>query len=175
MDENHSFQFNNWPKVGCNLSPLLANAFLSDLHLVQEYKRLDAPKLNQNEITSITWADDLFILSQSHLGLQKFILEYARSWGLVVSMNKTRCVIFSKGKTKYENLTPFMYDHRVISYESFYKYLGVETTDNCKFRSANEERVLKARRAIFTIRQAITTTRNVSVNLAMKLFDMNPR
>ena len=161
-------------KQGCNLSPLLANIFLSDLHLVLENKHMDAPKLNRNEITSITWADDLLILSQSHLGLQNCILaleEYARSWGLVVSMKKTRCVIFSKGKTKYENLTPFIYNHRIIPYESFYKYLGVEISDNCEFRLAKEERVLKAKKAIFTIRQALTTSGNVSVNLAMKLFD----
>ena len=30
---------------------------------------------------------------------------------------------------------------------------------------------MKARQAIFTIRQALTTSGNVSVNLAMKLFD----
>ena len=161
-------------KQGCNLSPLLANIFLSDLHLVLEYKHVDAPKLNRNEINSITWADGLLILSQSHLGLQRCILaleEYARSWGLVVSLKKARCVIFSKGKTKYETLTPLIYNHRIIPYERFYKYLGVEITDNCEFRLAKEERVLKARKAVFTIRQALTTSGNVSVNLAMKLFD----
>ena len=86
-------------------------------------------------------------------------------------MKKTRYVISSRCKTRYENLRPFIYNDRIIPYESFYKYLGVEITDNCEFRLAKEERILKTRKPIFTIRQTLTTSGSVSVNLAMKPFD----
>ena len=84
---------------------------------------------------------------------------------------KTRCVIFSKSKTKYRDLTPFVYDNRIIPCDSFCKYLGVEISDNCEFRLVKNQRVFKARKAIFTIIQALTRNGNVSVDLAMKLFD----
>ena len=140
-------------KQGCNLSPLLANIFLSDLNDVIELGHMDAPKLNKFQITSISWADDLLILSLDKSGLQKCInnLElYAKEWGLVVSMKKTRCVIFSKGSTNYTNQHQFIYGDQLIPYEKFYKYLGVEITNNCEFKMAREQRITKARNAIFT-------------------------
>ena len=55
--------------------------------------------------------------------------------------------------------------------ETFYKYLGVEIAINCEFNIVKKERNIKARKAVFSIRQALATSGNVSVKLAMKLFD----
>ena len=135
---------------------------------------MDAPKLNKFQITSISWADDLLISSLDESGLQKCInnLElYAKEWGLVVSMKKARCVIFSKGSTNYTNQHQFIYGDQLIPYEKFYKYLGVEITNNCEFKMAREQRVTKACNAIFSIRKALATSGNVSVKLSMSLFD----
>ena len=55
--------------------------------------------------------------------------------------------------------------------KNFYKYLGVEITNNCEFKMVREQRVTKARNAIFSIRKALATSGNVSVKLAMSLFD----
>ena len=86
-------------------------------------------------------------------------------------MKKTRCVIFSKTKTKYAKEVPFIYNNESIPFETFYKYLGVEIANNCEFNIAKKERNIKARKTIFSIRQALATSGNVSVKLAMKLFD----
>ena len=86
-------------------------------------------------------------------------------------MKKTRCVIFSKTKTKYVKEVPFIYNDEPIPFETFYKYLGVEIANNCEFNIVKKERNIKARKAIFSIRQALATSGNVSVKLAMKLFD----
>ena len=106
-----SFKALSGLKQGCNLSPLLANIFLSYLHDIIELSHLDAPKLNKFQITSISWAADLLILSLDKSGLQQCInnLEsYAKEWGFVVSMKKTRCVIFSKNSTNYTNQHQFI-------------------------------------------------------------------
>ena len=66
---------------------------------------------------------------------------------------------------------PFIYDNEPIPFETFYKSLGVEIANNCEFNIVKEERNIKARKAIFSVRQALATSGNVSVKLAMKLFD----
>ena len=152
-----SFKTESGLKQGCNLSPLLANIFLSDLHENLEQDHIHAPKLNKFEATSVSWADDLLIMSMTELGLQKCLnnLEtYAKQWDLVVSMKKTRCVIFSKGSAKCTNQNLFIYSNELIPFETFYKYLGVEITNNFEFKLVKKERTTRARNAIFTIRQA---------------------
>ena len=50
-----SFKTKSGLKQGCNLSPLLANIFLSDLHENLEQDHIHAPKLNKFEVTSVSW------------------------------------------------------------------------------------------------------------------------
>ena len=167
-----SFKALSGLKQGCNLSLLLANIFLSDLHDNIELGHMDAPKLNKFQITSISWADNLLILSLDKSCLQKCInnLElYAKEWDIVVSMKKTKCDIFSKGSTDYTNQHQFIYGDQLIPYGKFYKYLGVEITNNCEFKMVREQRVSKARNAIFNIGKALATSGNVSVKLANEL------
>ena len=52
------------------LSPLLANIYLSDLHEHLEQSHNFAPIVSEESVTSITWADDLLILSLHRDGLQ---------------------------------------------------------------------------------------------------------
>ena len=86
-------------KQGCSLSPLLANIYLSDLrdHIKQNHN--SAFQLHEKYVTSITWADDLLILSMQREGLQNCfdnLNTYTEEWVLQVFLKKTRCVIFSK-------------------------------------------------------------------------------
>ena len=86
-------------------------------------------------------------------------------------MKKTWHVIFSEISCEYLKEAPFVYDNKPIPFEAFYKYLGVEISDKCKFDMVKKERTIKARNAIFVIRQALITSGDVSVLLAMKLFN----
>ena len=93
-----SFKAASRLKQGWNLSPLLANIFLSDLHDILELGHMHATKLNKCEITSKSWADDLLIMSLDKSGLQNCINDlelYAKEWGLVVSMYKM-CYILKR-------------------------------------------------------------------------------
>ena len=84
-------------------------------------------------MTSITRADDLLITSLQHDGLQKCIHKlntYTQKSGLEVSLKKTRCVIFSKGHTKYDLQKSIIIGNDIIPFENFYKYLGVEMSND---------------------------------------------
>ena len=68
-----SFRAKTELKQGCNLSPLLANISLSDLHESLDIGHHYAPQPHQESVISISWADDLLILSMNSAGLQKCI------------------------------------------------------------------------------------------------------
>ena len=87
-------------------------------------------------MTSIIWANYLLNTSLQHDGLQKCIRKlntYTQKWGLEVCLKQTRCLIFSKGHTKYDPQKSIAIGNDIIPFENFYKYLGVEISDNCKY------------------------------------------
>ena len=66
------FEINQGVRQGCVLSPLLFNIFLSDLS-----KKLDSidqkVKINNYEISSLFWADDIVMFSESESGLKDML------------------------------------------------------------------------------------------------------
>ena len=69
---------------------------------------------------------------------------YTEEWGLQVSLKKkTRCVIFSKGHTNLNLQKHFLLGEKIIQFKDFYKYLGVEISDNCEFSKVRKEDVQK--------------------------------
>ena len=162
-------------KQGCNLSPLLANIYLADLHDLLSKNNYNPPILTNNSVTSISWADDFMLLSLEKESLQQCIYgaqAYSETWNLEVSLTKTKCVIFSKGILKYEKQEPIFYGGKVINYVSYFKYLGVEFSQNCEFKKVKQERIIKARNAIFSIRRIFCTNGCVSPKLSQSLFDL---
>ena len=136
-------------KQGCN--PLLANIYFSGLHKHLEQNHNFAPILSEGSVTSVTWADDLLILSLHRDGLQNCLgnlNSYTQKWGLEVSLKKTRCVIFSKGHTNYALQNPFLLGQKILQFENFHKYLGVEIMDNCAFTIVKSEWVIKAKKSL---------------------------
>ena len=51
---------------------------------------------------------------------------------------------------------------KAIKYVPFFKYLGVEFSQNCEFERVKNERLIKARYAIFSLRRILCTNGNVS-------------
>ena len=83
---------------GCILSPLLFNIFLADLP-----QRLDNDiqylKPNLEYPSSIFWADDIVLFSESEKGLQKMLMtmeKYCDENELTLNTDKTKCMIFNK-------------------------------------------------------------------------------
>ena len=65
----------------------------------------------------------------------------------------------------------FFIGDKIIKFENFYKYLGVEINDNSEFTLVKKQRIIKARKAIIMLKQLLSTTGNVSVKLAKALFE----
>ena len=159
---------NTGVKQGCTLSPTLSNIYQNDLHEI--FNDSCSPFKFQNiNVNSLSWADDLMLISTTPNGLQNCINrlnDYCSKWNLTINSEKTKCMIFGKSKKctfKYNNLT--------IEQVNQYKYLGVIIQKNGKTKMAIEDRINKAKRAINMLQGALSTNGNVSPSLALSLFD----
>ena len=76
-------------KQGCCLSPTLSNIFQNDLHEIFSNGRCDPLLLGNTHLNSLSWANDLVLMSTSKTGLQKCLDNlqmYCCKWGLEVNV-----------------------------------------------------------------------------------------
>ncbi len=93
-------------KQGCTLSPTLSNIFQNDLHDIFNPSS-DPVELNELKFNSLSWADDLVLLSKSEDGLQNCLNQlesYCNKWGLLVNEDKTKCMIMCQGPLQIQHL-----------------------------------------------------------------------
>ena len=159
------FKSNIGLKQGCPLSPTLANIYLNDIHDDMILSDIDICGHHTN---SITWADDLVLFSLSHAGMQKILKnleEYCKRWMLTINMKKSKCMIMGSTETGHIFTNHFMLNDTCLDYVQSYKYLGIDFSQNGKFTLAIENRVHKARNAIFSLRKACYSMADIAPNV----------
>ena len=117
-------------KQGCCMSPVLSNIFQNDIHNIFSQDECDPVRLHGIYINSISWADDLLILSHSRKGLQSCLDKlhaYCIKRGLVVNQTMTKTVVFSMNKKLPEK---FYYGNSEVECVKEIKYLGFDITHN---------------------------------------------
>ncbi len=165
------FEANNGVKQGCNLSPTLSNIYQNDIHDIFDEDCCPV-NLDGVDMNSLSWADDLVLMSTSQKGLQNCLDKlslYCKKWGLKLNVAKTKFMIMSVGTVR--NCGSLKYEGNAIDYVTTYKYLGLQLSSNGRFNTMINDRCLKASRASFQMRHAISTTYNVSHQLALSIFD----
>lgn len=165
------FTSSNGVKQGCNLSPTLSNIYQNDLHDIFD-NDCDPVNLDGFTFNSLSWADDLVLISKSMNGLQDSmnkLKKYCTTWGLTLNVEKTKFMIMNLGSMKYTK--DLVYDGKHIEGVNSFRYLGLVLTSNGKFNSAIRDRCTSARKAYYQIRGVLSTTTNVSRRLAISIFD----
>lgn len=158
-------------KQGCNLSPSLSNMFQNDLHDIFNTS-CDPVELSGKVLNSLSWADDLVLLSTSPTGLQNSLDrldEYCHKWALCINPQKTMCMVMSKGKCR--NQPKFFLQGNELTISNEVNYLGIKITHNMNTNSMIEDRIVKANRACYLLRQALSVQGNIHIKLALNLFD----
>ena len=120
---------------GESLSPFLFSMFLNDLN--DNLKAIDdvGVKLDEWLMTLLLFADDMVIFSETRAGLQKgldLLEQYCLNWGLVVNVNKTKCVAFRNGG-RLVLLDKWTYHGEELETVNQYKYLGFVFGSSGKF------------------------------------------
>ena len=103
-------------------------------------------------IFCLLYADDTLVLAESAQELQKALdglHTYCEKWGLNVNTDKTKVIIFSRGKIR--KFKSFNFGDGQIDVVDDYIYLGTTFNFNGTFRKAKEKQVAQARKAIYTL------------------------
>ena len=120
-------------------------------------------KLGNMNINSLSWADDLVLLSTNKNGIQNCmnkLSEYCYKWDLSINSDKTKFMTFGKPQKfdlKFRGVS--------ITKVTEYKYLGVIIHKSGKIKYAIEDRIKKSNRAINMLRGALCSTSNVKVKV----------
>ena len=122
ISNRHSEYFNveMGVKQGDSLIPTLFNYYIKDIH----DGSCDPLQLDSIYISSLSFADDLIIFSDSHTGLQNAInnlKKYCYDWQLTVNVNKTKILTLQKVFTP---TTTVFYDNKPLKEVTEYNYLG---------------------------------------------------
>ena len=163
------FQAVNGLKQGCCLSPILSNIFQNDLHTIFDTD-CEPLSIGSTVLNSISWADDLILMSLSKAGLQKCLNKlaiYCQKWGLEVNVDKTKSMVFSN---KYAQET-FFYEGEPLEQVKTFRYLGFLLSYNTNISSVMNDRIEKANKVSNMILRAIKSDKNVSTKLALSIYD----
>ena len=93
------FDVNCGLKLGCIVSPMLFNLFISDLtrHINDVCSGIS---LGDTPLSILLYADDIVLIADSEIKLQSLLTrldQWCKQWGLVISANKSKVIHF---KTK---------------------------------------------------------------------------
>ena len=165
------FEINRGVKQGDSLSPTLFNIYINDIHSIFD-RQCDPVCIDTNFINSLSFADDLVILSESAEGLQQALNkleQYCHKWQLTVNTNKTKILIFQGGNQASQNT--FLYKNNMLSEVKEFNFLGNIIDHKGKFKRSMQELSKKGLKALFSLRKYMSNFRHVPVNVSCKLFD----
>ena len=139
--------------------------YQNDLHSIFA-EDCDPVRLGETSINSISWVDELFLLSTFKRGLQNCLNDlksYCYKWGLQVNSSKTKCIILTKQTCRSDK---FEFHKTSLECVRSFNYLGFQISYNSKFRRIIDDRVSKAGKTGNMVLQAIKTDFNVIVKLS---------
>ena len=167
-------------RQGENLSPLLFSIYLNDFNLFLSTKYNGLTKITESvsnelqiylRIFCLLYADDTLVLAESAKELQKALNSlhaYCNKWALNVNIDKTKIIIFSKGRIrKYKS---FSFGNNEIDVVDDYIYLGTTFNYNGTFHKAKTKQASQAMRATYSLITNIKRL-NLSIETSIELFD----
>ena len=159
-------------RQGCVTSPTMFNVYMNDLKLYFEGKNVNAPTLDQTEITHLLFADDLVLLSLSENGLKqslRVLEKFCSEWRLELNISKTKILIFNSSKNAKDSFS-FKFSGSLIEVVNSYTYLGITFTSNCTFKAAMINVKSKALRSWFKIKQNLCTSDETPTHILLSMF-----
>ena len=167
-------------RQGENLSPLLFAMYLNDFNEFLSEKYNGLSKISDSisnelqmylKIFCLLYADDTLILAESAKDLQealKGLYTYCNKWALNVNIDKTKVIIFSRGKTK--KFKSFKFGNNTINVVDDYVYLGTTFNYNGTFNKAKAKQALQAKKATFSLITKIKQL-NLTFETSIELFE----
>lgn len=147
---------------GETLSPILFNLFINDLTTYLTQRKIRGLNIDgRKEILTISYADDLVILTDSPIMAQKAINElnnYCNENNLIINKKKTKNVIFRKSGRPPRNLE-LKLEKEILENVNKICYLGVTFSSSGLFRPAMEDAIKKATTASSRLIEIMTKSK----------------
>ena len=118
------FDINAGVKQGDPLSPVLFKFFINDILESTSNENGDAMSINGFNLFMLLYADDAVLFSRSSEALQNMLNRwhaYSTLWDLKVNTEKTKIMIFEKGR---KTSIDVIYDNTLLEVVDSFKYLG---------------------------------------------------
>ena len=166
-----AFDVNLGVKQGCILSPLLFNIFLSDLPALLE-NALKSTNQTLDHSSSLFWADDIVLLSESEEGLRKMLKtmeKYCEENELTLNTDKTKCMIFNK--TGRLLRTPFSYNNTKLENVNKFKYLGFQLTPSGEIKSGLQDLRDRALKGFLKLKNDMGDSFHMNIKITLHLLD----
>lgn len=160
-------------RQGDGISPTLFNIFINDISQIFEQENCTPVKLINSKLGSLLFADDLIILSETQIGLQKSLdnlSEYCNNWQLTVNVKKTKTMIIQNNPPKIKK-SFIKYKGQFLENVNTYKYLGCVVNCNGSLISCSQDLANKARKVLFAIRSYTSEFCQVPVRISCNLFN----
>ena len=163
-------KINNGVLQGDSLSPSLFNLFLADFSIPQEY----GIDLNNNTVlTHLLFADDIVLLADNHLYLQKSLdatVKFMKGNGLNINLVKTKHMVFTNHPRRPQR-TLFIEGEKLERVKIF-NYLGVDFQSNLKWKRTINKKVNESINSFHLIWAPLYKMKFGNLRLAFKLFDL---
>ena len=99
------------------------------------------------------------------------VSSYCKKWALTVNNEKSKCMICSPNYQKNNEDSIYYNGCKLKNVEKF-TYLGITLNSKGNFKTAIKDRMTKANRAIFKIKQALSTSGSCSSpRVSMRIFE----
>ena len=164
-------------RQGCSLSPMLFNLYISDMGHDLMLSTEGCLLFSGIVVSSLLFADDLFLVARSSLGLQRLLIlvqSHALELKLDISVEKSQVISPAAG----ESWDILLADRSSASLKQVlqYKYLGIETFSTVyRTHSAKQKKCIEtakrymyacthlARSSADPVRLAVTTWENIAI------------
>ena len=160
-------------KEGDNLSPSLFSCFINPL-LMEIDKCESGVKYSGFKISSLAYADDKKLLSNSETGLQKQISTLERwyhKWTLNINTSKTKVMHFNNNRQILCTRYRLRINDQDLETVKKYKYLGIVVDSHLKFNEAIEVLCVSVGRGLGSLINKIQNLKNLDYGLYTKLYN----
>ena len=133
---------------------------------------MQSTKPTINHPSSLFWADDIVLFSESEEGLRKMLKtmeKYCEDNELTLNTEKTKCMIFNKtGKLLR---TAFYYNNTKLENVRKFKYLGFLLTPSGEIKSGIKDLRDRALKGFFKLKNEMGDSFRANIKITLHLFD----
>ena len=158
-------------RQGDGLSPTLFNIYVNDIPQLFSDPTCDPPKIGNEPISALLYADDLVIFSETETGLKTCLKKfngYCRMWHLKINVAKSKIMIFN---SKNNNYGPFSVDNENLEIVTNYKYLGMMISRSTSFDLGINSLCKKSIKATYLMNKTLWNADFIPVDIYLKSFD----